>query len=111
VPKDGAFVDQPGSSHGQVGPRSKTLANDEANTDAEKSPEEVAAEQDRVPEVKAKTKTEDETSSQQPPNQTVKFPKPDHLVSSGSGQKRTTAPGMAPTPRWCPPGLSLARGG
>jgi hypothetical protein len=62
----------------------------------ERSPEEVAAEQDGA-------------SSQRPPNRTVRFPKLDHPISSGSGQKgtpRTTALGTAPAPHWCPPGLT-----
>jgi hypothetical protein len=44
-------------NQGRTGPRSKSLANGEAKLDAEKSPEEVAAEQDKVLEVKAETKT------------------------------------------------------
>jgi hypothetical protein len=72
--------------------------------DAEKSAEEVVAEQHRALE----TRIEVRTSLQRPPNQTVQFPKPDHLVSLALGQKktsRTTAPRMASTPRWCPPSL------
>jgi hypothetical protein len=38
-----------------------------------KSPEEVAAEQNRVLEVKAETRTKVGTSSRQPKNQTVQF--------------------------------------
>jgi hypothetical protein len=67
----------------------------------------VAIDQSRVPEAKAKTRIEVGTSSWQPPNQTVQFPKPDNSVSSASRQKkalRTTAIGMALAPRWCPPG-------
>jgi hypothetical protein len=77
--------------------------------DAERKSKEVAAEQDRVLEVKAETKIEAEASSWWPPNRTVQFRKPDHPISSTSGQKkplRTTTPGTAPTPRWCPPGLT-----
>jgi hypothetical protein len=44
------------------------LANDEAKPNTEKSPEEVAAEQDKVPEAKEETRTEAGTSLQQPPN-------------------------------------------
>jgi hypothetical protein len=62
VLKDGSSADEPGSSQGKTGPRSKILANDEAKPYAEKSPEEVVAEQDRVPEVKAETKIEVVTS-------------------------------------------------
>jgi hypothetical protein len=75
----------------------------------EKSPEEVVVEQDRVPEAKAETKTEARTSSWWSPNRTVQFYKSDHPVSLASGQKRpsrTIAPGMAPTPHWCHPGLT-----
>jgi hypothetical protein len=74
----------------------------------ERSPEEVTTEPNRVLEEKAETKTEVGTCSHQPPNQTVQFPKLDHPILSSLGQKitsRTTAPGMAPTPHWCPPGL------
>jgi hypothetical protein len=60
--KDGSSVDEPRSNQGKTGPRSKISANDEAKPYAEKSPEEVIAEQDRVPEVKAETKTEAGTS-------------------------------------------------
>jgi hypothetical protein len=63
----------------------------------------------RVPEVKTETRIEAGTNSQQPANWTVRFPKSDHLVSLGSGQKgtlRTITPGMTPAPRWCPPGLT-----
>jgi hypothetical protein len=80
--------------------------------DDEKGPEEVAAEQDMVLGAEAKIMTEAGTSSQQPPNQTVQFPKLDHSVSSGSGQKgmsRTTVPETAPAPRWCPPGLTSSQ--
>jgi hypothetical protein len=48
--------------------RSGTSANDEVKPDAEKGLEEVATEEDRVPEVKVETKTEDGTSSRRPPN-------------------------------------------
>jgi hypothetical protein len=77
--------------------------------DLEKSPEEVAAEQDNVLEVKAETKIEPRTSSRQLPNWTVRFPKPDHPVSLDLGQKKTsktTAPGTALAPCWCPLGLT-----
>jgi hypothetical protein len=47
------------------------LANGEAKTDMEKSPEEVAAEQNRVLEAKAETRIEAGTGSRRPPNQTV----------------------------------------
>jgi hypothetical protein len=57
------------------------LADDEVNPDAERGPEEVAAEQDKVPGVR----TEAGTSSQRPPNWTVWFPKLDHPVSALSG--------------------------
>jgi hypothetical protein len=107
--KDGSSADERGSSHGRTWSRSKTSNNDEAKPDAEKSLEEVAAEQDRVPEAKIETKIEAGTCLQWPPNRIVWFPKLDHLVSLGSEQKkasRTTAPRTAPTPYWCPPGLT-----
>jgi hypothetical protein len=60
-------------------------------------------------EVKAETRIENGTSSRWQPNQIVWFPKSDHPVSSGSGQKgtpRTTPPGMALVPHWFPLGLT-----
>jgi hypothetical protein len=110
VPKDGASANRSRGSKEQTGPRSNASANDdEAKLNAERGPGEVAAEPDRVPEEKTEAKTEAGTSLQWPPNRTVRFPKPDQLVSSGSGQRkasRTTASGMAPTPHWCPLGLT-----
>jgi hypothetical protein len=44
VPKDRASSSGSGGSQRQIGPRSKTSANDEAKLDAKKSPKEVAAE-------------------------------------------------------------------
>jgi hypothetical protein len=96
------------SSQGRAGARSESLAHGEEKPDAEKSLEEVAAEQDRAPEVRAETNIEAGTSSRRLPNRIVQFPKPDHPVSPDSGQKktsRTTAIGIAPAPRWCHPGL------
>jgi hypothetical protein len=43
APKDGSSADEPGSSWGRTGLRSETSVNDEANSSAEKSPEEVVA--------------------------------------------------------------------
>jgi hypothetical protein len=63
APEDESSVDQPGSSLGRIGPRSKSSANGEAKPNAEKSLEEVVAEQDRVLEVKTETRTEARTSS------------------------------------------------
>jgi hypothetical protein len=75
----------------------------------ERNPEEVVAEQNKVLGVKIETRTEAETSSRQPENRTVRFPKPDHLVSAALGQKqpsRTTTPRTTPALRWCPPSLT-----
>jgi hypothetical protein len=69
--KNGPSTDQLESGQGKTGSRSESSADDEAKLDAKKSPGEVAAEQDRVLEVKAETKTEARTSSWWPPNQTV----------------------------------------
>jgi hypothetical protein len=88
---------------------SETSTNDEVKPDAEKSLEEVVAEQERVLEAKAETRTEARTSSRCPPNRTVWFPKSDHPVLAALGQRRTsrtTAPGMAPAARWYPLGLT-----
>jgi hypothetical protein len=46
--KDEPSVHQPESSQGGTGPRSKSSADGKANPNAEKSPEEVAVEQNRV---------------------------------------------------------------
>jgi hypothetical protein len=57
---------------------------------------------------RTEARTEAETNSQWPPNGIVWFTKPDHPVLVVSGQKqtsRTTMPGTAPTPHWCPLGL------
>jgi hypothetical protein len=92
----------------KIGPGSESLANGEVKLDAEKNPEEVAAEQGRVLEVKTETRTEVRTSSWRLQNRTVLFPKPDHPVYMGSRQKKaskTTAPETAPRPHWCPPEL------
>jgi hypothetical protein len=113
VSKDGSSADEPGISQEKTGLRSETSTDDEAKPDVENSPEEVTTEQDRVPEVKAETKTEARTSSRWPPNRTVWFPKPDRPISLGSGQKkalRTTAPGMALAPHWCSTGLMPSQG-
>jgi hypothetical protein len=78
----GCSADQPGSSQGQTGPRSISSSNAGAKPNAERKFEEVAAEQDMISEAKAETKIEAGTSSRRPSNQAVRFPKPDHLVSS-----------------------------
>jgi hypothetical protein len=93
---------------GRTRPRNESSANNEAKLDVEKGTEEVAAERDRVPGVKAETRTEVRASSRQPPNWIDWFPKPDHSISSSSEQKglsRTTEPRTTTTPHWCPPGL------
>jgi hypothetical protein len=62
VLKDRSYVDQLESSQGQTVPMSISSANGEAKPDAERKSEEVAVEQDKVPEVKVETKTEARTS-------------------------------------------------
>jgi hypothetical protein len=64
----GSSVDQQGSIQRKTRPRSKTLADDEAKPDAERGPEEVAAEQDKVLGVRIEARIEARTSSQWPPN-------------------------------------------
>jgi hypothetical protein len=51
--KDGPSTDQPESSQGRTWSRSKSSANGEAKPDTEKSPDELAAKQKMVSEVKA----------------------------------------------------------
>jgi hypothetical protein len=102
-------VDHLGSSQEKTGSGSESSTNGKEKPVAEKSPREVTAEQSKVPEVKTKTKTEAGTSSQQSQNRTVRFSKPDYPVSTASGQKKaskTTVPGTAPAPHWCPLGLA-----
>jgi hypothetical protein len=110
VPKNGSSVDGSRGSQDQTWLRSEALTdNDNVVPNMERSPEEVAAKLNKVPEEKAETKIEVRTNSQRPPNRTLWFPKLDHLVSSSSRQKgmsRTTALRMTPTPHWCPPGLT-----
>jgi hypothetical protein len=53
-----------GGSQEKIVPGSESLANGEAKPDVEKNSEEVATEQSRVPEAKAKTRIEAGTSSQ-----------------------------------------------
>jgi hypothetical protein len=60
--KDGPSTDQPESIQGRTGARSKYLADGKVKSDVEKSPKEVAAEQDRVSKVKVETKIEVGTS-------------------------------------------------
>jgi hypothetical protein len=108
VLKSGSSADHSGGSQGQTRPKSETLADGEAKPNAERNPEEVTTEHNRDPGAKIETRIEVGTSSRQPQNRIVQFPKPDHMVSAVPGQKqpsRTTVPGTAPTPCWCPPGL------
>jgi hypothetical protein len=63
--------------------------------------DELAAKQSRVLEAKIEVRIEVKTSSWRLQNRTVWFPKLDHPVFTGSGQKKaskTTAPGMALAP-------------
>jgi hypothetical protein len=78
--KRGSSTDQLGGSHGQTRPRSETLANGEAMPNAEKNLEEVTAKQSKVLGAKTETRIEARTSSGQPKNRIVWFPKPDHPV-------------------------------
>jgi hypothetical protein len=71
--KNGSSIGQSGSNQEKTGPRSKSLANDEAKPDGEKSLEEVVAGQNKVLEVKTEIKIEAEISSRRPPNRTVQF--------------------------------------
>jgi hypothetical protein len=85
--KSGSSANQSGGSQGQTRPRNETSADGEAKPNAEKNPVEVIVEQNKVlGGAKAETKTEAETSSRQPQNQIVRFPKPDHPVSTASAR-------------------------
>jgi hypothetical protein len=64
--QDGSFINGLGSSQGQTRLRNEASANDEAKPDAEKGPEEVAAEQNQAQDEKAKVSAEAGTSSRQP---------------------------------------------
>jgi hypothetical protein len=108
VPKDGSPTDGLEESKGQTGPRSEASVNDEAKPNAEEGLQEVAAEQNPAQDDKAKVRTKAGTNLRQSQNRIVQFPKPDHLVSPDSGQKktsRTTMPEMAPASHLCPLGL------
>jgi hypothetical protein len=75
---------------------------------------EVVVEKDKAQGKKEENKTEVGFSSQKQQNQIVRLGKPEHLVSLGLVQKgisRTTTPGIAPTPHWCPPGLTPSQRG
>jgi hypothetical protein len=93
----GASVDQLGCSQGHARPGSESSTNSEVKPDVETSTEEVASKQHRIAEIKPKTRTKAGTSSQQHQNQTARFSKLDHPVSTASSQKqasRTTSPGQ-----------------
>jgi hypothetical protein len=61
APKDGSSADYLGGSQEKIGPGSESSANGEAKPDAEKSLEEVAAEQNKVPKAKAESRIKAET--------------------------------------------------
>jgi hypothetical protein len=110
--KSDSFADQSGGSQGQTRPRSEILADGKAKPDTKRNPEEVTAEQNKVQGVKIETRPEVGTSSWQPQNRTVQFPKLDHPFFAAPGQKRpsrTTTPGTAPAPHWCPQCLTLSQ--
>jgi hypothetical protein len=54
VSKSGSSTDQAGGSQEQTRPRIKTLAYGEAKPDAERNPEEITVEQNKVPRAKTK---------------------------------------------------------
>jgi hypothetical protein len=85
--KSGSSANQSRGSQGQTRLKSEISADGEAKPDAEKNPEEATAEQSKVPGVKTKTRTEVGTSSWQPQNQIVRFPKLECLISAASNQK------------------------
>jgi hypothetical protein len=69
----------------------------------------VATKQNKAQGEETEIRVEAVASSQQHPNRTIWFGKLDHLVSLGSverGTSNTIASGTAPTPHWCPPGLT-----
>jgi hypothetical protein len=74
-----------GGSQDQDGPKSGTLANDnKAKHSMKKVPVEVAAKQNKAQGKEIGIRAEAVVSSQQQPNWTVQFGKPDHLSSLGS---------------------------
>jgi hypothetical protein len=113
VSKVVSSADGSGGNQDQTGPRSETLTNDEAKHNTEKGPEEIAEKQNKAPGEQIEIKAKVVASTQQQPNRTVWFDKPDYPISLGSGQKRTlrtTVPRTAPAPRWCPPRLMPSQG-
>jgi hypothetical protein len=109
VPEAISSTDGSRGNQDQIGPRSKTLTDDEVKHSMEKGPEEFVEKQNTTPSKEIEIKAKVVASSQQQPNQTVRFGKPDDPVSPGLGHKRmsrTTMPGTAPAPRCCSPGLT-----
>jgi hypothetical protein len=85
------------------------LADEEAKPDVEKGPRKVASKLDKTQGERTKIRVEAVASSQQQPNRTVRFGKPDHPVSPGLVQKgasKTITPETTTTPHWCPLGLT-----
>jgi hypothetical protein len=80
----GASVDQVGGSQGQTRPGRESLANSKMKPDVETCTEEVTTEQNNVPGAKRETRIEAGSSSWQPQNQTVRFPKSHDPVSTAS---------------------------
>jgi hypothetical protein len=109
VPQGVSSVDGLGGNQDQIGLRSETSADDKAKHDTKKGLEEVASKQNKTQGKETNIKTEAVASSQQQPNWTVRFGKPDHPISSGSVQKgalKSIVPGTTLALRWCPPGLT-----
>jgi hypothetical protein len=72
-----------GGSQDQEGSKSETLTNDdEAKHSMERGPEEVVEKQNKAQGEETEIRAEAGASSQQQPNRTVRFGKPDHLISS-----------------------------
>jgi hypothetical protein len=85
VPEGVSSVDGSGGNQDQIGLRSGTSVDDEAKHETEKDLEEVTTEQNKVVGAKIETRMKAGTSTRQPQNWTVRFPKSDHPISVATG--------------------------
>jgi hypothetical protein len=84
VPKAVSSTDGSRGNQDQIGPRSGTSADDEPKFDVMKGLEKVVEEQNEVLGEETEYKAKAVASSQQQPNWTVRFGKPNHLISPRS---------------------------
>jgi hypothetical protein len=85
VPKALSSADELRGNQDQTGSRSETSADDEVKHSMEKGLEAIAKKQNKAPSEEIEIKAKVVASSKQQPNWTVRFAKPDHPISLGSG--------------------------